>query len=167
MMQEKVTLLQLLETGFHVDAEALDGALRQALTAELKTDLSAARAPQLNDPAVALKVVEANALIGIVPKDSNRDGIIDLRRFDKVGVSCAICHTTTDGSVGELAGKGSIGRRLDGRATYSLDMGKALAMAATRGPTTQTCSSSWAARRSARRRAAFAGIRPKPRLTPT
>ena len=130
MMQEKVTLLQLLETGFHVDAEALDGALRQALTAELKTDLSAARAPQLNDPAVALKVVEANALIGIVPKDSNRDGIIDLRRFDKVGVSCAICHTTTDGSVGELAGKGSIGRRLDGRATYSLDMGKALAMAA-------------------------------------
>ena len=130
MMQEKVTLLQLLETGFHVDAEALDGALRQALTTELKTDLSVARAPQLHDPAVALKVVEANALIGIVPKDSNRDGSIDLRRFDKVGVSCAICHTTTDASVGELAGKGSIGRRLDGRGTYSLDMGKALAMAA-------------------------------------
>ena len=130
MMQEKVTLLQLLETGFHIDAEALDGALRQALATELKTDLSAARAPQLHDPAVALKVVEANALIGIVPKDSNRDGSIDLRRFDKVGVSCAICHTTTDASVGELAGKGSIGRRLDGRATYSLDMGKALAMAA-------------------------------------
>lgn len=130
MMQEKVTLLQLLETGFHIDADVLDDSLRQTLAAEFKTDLSAARAPHLHDPAVALKVIEINGLIGVVPKDSNRDGAIGVRRGDKIGIACAICHTITDGSVTEMAGRGSIGRRLDGRGTFSLDMGKALAMAA-------------------------------------
>lgn len=130
MMQEKVTLLQLLETGFHIDADALDENLRQTLAQEFKTDQSAAKAVRLHDPAVALRVIEANALIGVVAKDSNKDGKIDLRRGDKVGVTCAICHTVTDGSVAAMAGKGSIGRRLDGLGTFSLDMGKALAIAA-------------------------------------
>lgn len=130
MMQEKITLLQLLETGFHIDADALDDNLRQALAAEFKTDLSPAKATLLNDPAVALKVIEANGLIGVVPKDSNNDGKIDVRRGDKVGIACAICHTVTNGSVGQIADKGSIGRRLDGLGTFSLDMGKALAIAA-------------------------------------
>lgn len=130
MMQEKVTLLQLLETGFHIDADALDENLRDALGQEFKTDLSAANATRLHDPEIALQVIQANALIGIAAKDSNNDGNIDLRAGDKIGVTCAICHTVTDGSVAQLVGKGSIGRRLDGRGTFSLDMGKALAMAA-------------------------------------
>ncbi|MHC8400860.1 hypothetical protein ACYZTX_15650 [Pseudomonas sp. MDT1-17] len=130
MMQEKVTLLQLLETGFHIDAGALDENLQRTLAQEFKTDLSAAKATRLHDPAVALKVIEANALIGVAAKDSNNDGKIDLRRGDKIGVTCAICHTITDGSVAAMAGKGSIGRRLDGLGTFSLDMGKALAMSA-------------------------------------
>ncbi len=118
MAKKKVTPLQLLETGFHIDSEALDPGLRTALGEEFKTDRSAANAPTLNDPATTMKIVKANALIGIVPKG------------ERVGVSCAICHTITDASVAQLPGKGSIGRRLDGRATHSLDLGKALAIAA-------------------------------------
>lgn len=117
MKNEKVTPLQLLETGFHIDSDALDADLRKALREEFKTDRSAAKAPTLNDPTMTMKIVEANALIGVVPKGG------------KVGIACAICHTITDTSVAELPGKGSIGKRLDGRATHSLDMGKALAIA--------------------------------------
>jgi len=115
MKAEKITPLQLLETGFHVDALPPD--LRKTLGEEFKTDRSAAKAPALNDPAVTTRIVEANALIGVVPKGG------------KVGIACAICHTITDNSVAELPGKGSIGKRVDGRATHSLDMGKALAVA--------------------------------------
>lgn len=117
MKKEKVTPLDLLETGFHIDAAALPADLRRMLGDEFKTDRSAGKAPTLNDPAATMKIVEANALIGIVPKGG------------KVGIACAICHTITDASVAELPGKGSIGRRLDGRATHSIDMGKALAIA--------------------------------------
>lgn len=130
MMQEKLTPLQLLETGFQLDMDALDDKLGQALAAEFKTNLSAAKAPMLHDPAVTLQLVQANAVIGIVAKDSNDDGKIDLLKGDKVGVSCAICHTITDASVYEMRGKGSAGRRLDGRGNFALDMGKALAVAA-------------------------------------
>jgi len=117
MKKEKVTPLMLLETGFHIDADALPADLRTALGAEFKTDHSAAKAPTLNDPAATMKIVEANALIGVVPKNG------------KVGIACAICHTITDGSVLQMDGKGSVGKRLDGRATHSLDMGTALAIA--------------------------------------
>ncbi len=118
MKQEKITLLKLLETGFHIDADALDAATRTTLAAEFKTDLSVARAPLINDPLFTDKLVEVNALIGIAPKGA------------RVGVTCAICHTITDASVYQMPGKGSVGRRLDGRATYSLDVGAALAVAA-------------------------------------
>lgn len=118
MKQEKITLLDLLETGFHIDADALDAATRTTLAAEFKTDLSLARAPLLHDPMFTDKLIKANALIGIAPKGA------------KVGVTCAICHTITDASVYQMPGKGSVGRRLDGRATYSLAVGAALAVAA-------------------------------------
>ena len=118
MEDEKFTPLQALEAGLHVDVEALDADMKKTLGAELKTDLSAKNAPMLNDPKTTMKLVKANAVIGVVAKG------------EKVGISCAICHTITDNSVFAMPGKGSVGRRLDGLATLSLDMGKLLAMAA-------------------------------------
>ncbi len=53
-----------------------------------------------------------------------------MAKGENVGISCAICHTITDNSVFEIPLKGSVGRRLDGRATHSIDMVKLLAMAA-------------------------------------
>jgi len=77
-----------------------------------------------------VKLIEANAVVGLVPKDSNRDGRIDLASGDKVGVSCAICHTVSDKSVYEMPGKGSIGKRIDGPAALVLNVGKLMAVAA-------------------------------------
>ncbi|MDQ3255125.1 MAG: hypothetical protein M3R15_14675 [Acidobacteriota bacterium] len=126
---KKLTPVQALRAGLHVDSEALDAATRQAMAAELKTDLSSKNAPMLNDPKTTMKLIEANAVIGMVPKDTNGDGQISLAKGDKVGASCALCHTITDESVFNLSGGGSIGRRLDGRATHTINIGAIFAMA--------------------------------------
>jgi cytochrome c2 len=130
MMDAKVTPLQALQAGLLVDVEAVPQAMRDAMAAELKTDLSPQNAPMLNDPMTTVKLIEANAVVGIVPKDSNGDGKIDIASGDKIGVSCALCHTITDKSVHAIPGAGSIGRRIDGPAALQLNMGKLLAMAA-------------------------------------
>lgn len=125
----KLTPVQALKAGLSVDVEALDSATQQAVVAELKTDLSPKNAPMLNDPKTTMKLIEANAVIGMVPKDTNGDGKIDLASGDKVGATCALCHTITDASVFNLPDGGSIGRRQDGRAAHTLNIGAIFAMA--------------------------------------
>ena len=124
-----VTPVQALQMGLSVDIDALDAATQAVVAAELKTDLSPANAPVLNNPATTVALINANAVIGIVPKDSNGDGKIDIANGDKTGASCALCHTITDASVFALPGGGSIGKRLDGRAVHNLNVGKLLATA--------------------------------------
>ncbi len=117
IMKAKVTPIDALKLGLVVDIDAVPADLRGALAAELKTDLSPAHAPLLNDPAMTMKLIAANAIPGFVPKG------------DKVGVSCALCHTTTDASVFSLPGGGTIGHRQDGRSNLNLNFGKILAAA--------------------------------------
>ena len=126
---KKVTPVQALKLGLQVDVEALDSSTRDAVAAELKTDLSPQKAPLLNDPMTTTKLIEANAVIGMVPKDSNGDGRISLAGGDKVGATCALCHTITDASVFSLPGGGSIGKRVDGPTNHNLNIGAILAAA--------------------------------------
>ena len=127
MVAEKVTPIMALKLGLSVDIDQLDAATQAALAAELKTDLSPARAPLLNDPATTIKLVNANAVIGIVARDSNGDGKIDILNGDKTGASCALCHSITDGSSFSMPGGGTIGKRIDGPANHNLDFGSLLA----------------------------------------
>lgn len=127
---KKVTPVQALKLGLQVDVEALDSTTRDAVAAELKTDLSPQHAPLLNDPMTTTKLIEANAVIGMVPKDSNGDGRISLEGGDKVGATCALCHTITDASVFSLPGGGSIGKRVDGLTNHNINIGAILAAAA-------------------------------------
>ncbi len=129
MAAAKVTLLDALKAGLQIDIEAVPAAVRDKLVAELKTDLSLAKAPSLHDPKMMLKIVEANAVGGLVPKDSNGDGKIDLAGGDKLGVACTICHVRTDGSIYEMPRGGSVGKRVDGLAAVNLDTGKLLSIA--------------------------------------
>ncbi len=130
MMAAKLTPKQALEVGLQIDIEAAPPALRRLMEAELKTDLSAQSAPTINDPNAMVALVNANAIVGIVTKDSNGDGKLDTTRGDKVGVACTICHTITDKSVFDMPNGGSVGRRVDGPAALTLNVGKLLAMAA-------------------------------------
>jgi hypothetical protein len=104
VVQSNSTPKQFLEIGLQIDmeAEALDPELRKKLEAEFKTDLSPRQAPLLNDVKTTIALLNANAIIGVVPKDSNGDQHIDILKSDMVGISCAICHTITDKSVFDM-----------------------------------------------------------------
>ena len=113
-----VTPLQALQLGLSVDIDALDTATQRMLEEQLKTDPSGASSTMLNDPNFTEKLISANAVIGMPFKAG------------KVGVSCALCHTITDGSAFNLPNGGSVGHRLDGRTNHHLNMGKILATGA-------------------------------------
>ena len=66
----------------------------------------------------------------MVPKDRNGDGVIDITKGDKAGVTCALCHTITDGSLLNMPHGGSVGHRHDGRTNHDLNVGKLLAAGA-------------------------------------
>lgn len=126
----KVTPLQALKLGLSVDVDALDAATVAALKKDLQADPTGEKSSLLNNPNTTAKLINANAIIGLPIKDSNGDGKMDIEHGDKVGVSCALCHTVTDGSVLNLPNGGSIGHREDGRTNHNLNIGKILATAA-------------------------------------
>ena len=126
----KVTPFQALKLGLSIDVDALDAETLDILTKQLKADPSGNSSSLLNDPAMTAKLVNANAIIGMPLKDSDGDGALDLNKGDKVGVSCALCHTITDGSVFSMPSGGSVGHRLDGRTNHNLNLGKILATGA-------------------------------------
>ena len=130
VLEAKFTPIQALKAGLQVDIDAIPPAMRDAMAAELKTDLSPEQAPKLNDVKTTVALINANAVVGIVPKDTNGDGKLDVMAGDKVGVACTLCHTITDKSVYSIPKGGSIGRRVDGPANLNLDMGALLALAA-------------------------------------
>lgn len=123
-----LTPKQALEAGMSVDVEMLDEATRQAVAAELAAQ--GTNGPLLNDPATTLMLINANAVLGVVVKDTNRDGTLDVMNGDKVGLTCASCHSITDGSVLNLPDGGGIGRRVDGPTPHNLNVGGILALAA-------------------------------------
>jgi len=130
MLAAKFTPVDALKAGYQVNIDAIDDAMKKVLGAELKTDLSPANAPTLNDVMTTVALVNANAVIGVVAKDSNGDGRIDIMAGDKVGVSCAFCHSITDGSVFSMPRGGSIGKQIDGPTPHFLNVGATLAVAA-------------------------------------
>lgn len=118
-----VTPNQALAIGLMVDVTALDAATKTAVGAQLAADPSGASSALLNSPATTIALINANAVIGLVAKDTNRDGVINVATGDKVGATCALCHTDTDGSVLRVPNGGSIGVRRDGLAAHTLDFG--------------------------------------------
>ncbi len=121
---------QALMAGYHVNVDKLDDTTKAAIAAEVQTDLSPANAPLLNSFATTVKLINANAVIGVVAVDSNNNGTIDITAGDKVGVACAFCHAITDGSVFKLPNGGSIGREVDGPTPHTLNVGATFAIAA-------------------------------------
>lgn len=127
----KLTPVQALQAGLSVNVDALDDATKTAVANELASQGTSG--PLLNDPATTLALLNANAVIGVVVKDTNGDGRLDVASGDKVGVSCALCHAITDGSVVKSPnnlGGGSIGKQVDGPTPHNLNVGGILALAA-------------------------------------
>lgn len=130
MTAARVTPFKALQLGVQVDVDALDPATQRTLKTQLEADPTGRSSALLNDPAMTAKLINANAMIGMPVKDTNGDGRMDIANGDKVGTSCALCHTMTDGSVLNMPSGGSIGRRQDGLAVHSLNIGAIFATAA-------------------------------------
>jgi hypothetical protein len=105
---ETVTPATALAVGLKVDADALSPPVIKAL---------ASGQLDVNDPRVTRRLLELNAVVGVVGKVTDD-------RIRSVGVTCALCHSTVDDSVAP-----GIGRRLDGWPNLSLDVGKIVALA--------------------------------------
>lgn len=127
---KQLTPVQALKAGLSVDVDKLDDATKTAVAAEIAAHPNN-DGPLLNSFDTTVKLINANAVIGVVAVDTDASGTIDIAAGkDLVGVSCSLCHTITDGSVLDVPNGGSVGKRIDGPATVNLNVGAILAMAA-------------------------------------
>jgi hypothetical protein len=95
-----------LKLGLKVDMDALPAALVDQIKAG-KVDM--------NDPATTLALIKLNAVLGVV-------GTFDGNRMTKVGLTCAVCHSTVDDGFAP-----GIGHRLDGWGNRDLNPGAIIA----------------------------------------
>ena len=98
-----------LAVGLKVDADALAPDVLNAIKHG---------AIDLNDPAVTLALLDANAIVGVTGHRDTAGGL------GSVGIQCSLCHSTVDNSVAP-----GIGRRLDGWPNRDLNVGAIIALA--------------------------------------
>ncbi|MEO6667052.1 MAG: hypothetical protein ABIO65_09815 [Nitrospiria bacterium] len=97
---DRVTPDGLLAAGLRFDGDKLPADVRR----------SEPGAGPYTDPATTRRLIEANAVIGLVA------------RGDRVGVTCALCHSAVDDRIGP-----GVGRRLDGVPNTALRAGRLIA----------------------------------------
>jgi uncharacterized protein (TIGR03437 family) len=138
----KVTPIQALQLGLSVNIDAVNDATKQALGAAL-AQVTGGTDPAMTafgDPNVTLSLINQNAVLGVVVFDpqGNRkalgnNGTLNLAAGDKIGLTCAVCHSITDNSVlapnAALKTRGSVGKELDGPTNHGIDIGTILATA--------------------------------------
>jgi len=81
--------------------------------------IAALRASQvdLKDPAVTTALIRLNAVVGV------KGAVDDGGQLTRVGITCALCHSTVDNSFAP-----GIGKRLDGWANHDLNVGAIVAL---------------------------------------
>ena len=97
-----------LAVGLKVDVEALPRAAKAALLAG-EVDLT--------NPAVTVELLRLNAVVGV------QGTVSDTGQLTRVGITCALCHSSVDDSFAP-----GIGRRLDGWANIDLNVGAIVAL---------------------------------------
>jgi cytochrome c553 len=110
-----------LAVGLKVDADALPPGILK--TADLKS------------PATTVALLKLDAIVGVRGTVVTKEGKDTLTR---VGITCALCHSTVDDSV--MPG---IGRRLDGRPNLSLNPGAIIALSPALDPAKKAVYNSW------------------------
>ena len=106
-----VTPAQALAVGLKVDSEALPAAVVAGIQ-----DGSIS----LTDPATTIALLKLNAVIGL-------KGQVDAQnKLVRLGVTCAICHSTVDDSFAK-----GVGKRLDGWPNRDLNVGAIIALSPT------------------------------------
>lgn len=108
VIESAVSPAVALSVGLKVDAGALPTAVVQAIQDNLV---------DLNDPATTVLLLKLNAVVGLQAE------VDDANHITRVGVTCALCHSTVDNSFAP-----GIGQRLDGWPNRDLDPGAIIAL---------------------------------------
>jgi mono/diheme cytochrome c family protein len=113
---------------------------RTALGVGLKVDADALppgtlEAADLDAPATTVALLKLNAVVGLQGTVANVNGKDTLTR---VGITCALCHSTVDNSV-----QSGIGHRLDGWPNLDLDPGAIIALSPAITPEQRAVYTSW------------------------
>lgn len=115
-----------LKVGLKVDAEALPPEVVKGIQD---------KSISLTEPATTLALLKLGAVVGIKGQVDTVDGKDQLTR---VGVTCALCHSTVDDSFAP-----GIGKRLDGWPNRDLDPGAIIALSPALTPVQKAVYSSW------------------------
>jgi hypothetical protein len=112
-----------LAVGLKVDVDALPAEVIAALEVG-QVDLT--------DPAVTVELLRLNAVVGV------KGTVDEAGRLTKVGVTCALCHSSVDNSFAP-----GIGKRLDGWANTDLNVGAIVALSPALNDATKAEFRSW------------------------
>ena len=124
----KVDPTTALSVGLKVDAEALPPAVVQGIQN---------KSISLTDPATTVALIKLNAVVGIKGTVEMVNGKDTLTR---VGVTCALCHSTVDNSF-----SAGIGKRLDGWPNLQLNPGAVIALSPALSAAQKAVYNSWGA----------------------
>lgn len=136
-----------LAVGLKVDVEALPPEIIAALQAG-QVDLA--------NPAVTIELLRLNAVVGV------RGTVNVAGQLTRVGITCALCHSTVDNSFTM-----GIGRRLDGWANTDLNVGAIVALSSALDPATKAEFNAWGPGKYDPRHHAFDGANILPLNSPS
>ena len=126
VVQRSVSPTTALSVGLKVDAEAIPPDVAQAIKAG-QVDL--------NSPATTVTLLKLNAVVGLRGTVSTVNGRDTLMRL---GITCALCHSTVDNSF-----SAGIGKRLDGWPNTDLNVGAIVALSPAITAAQKAVYSSW------------------------
>lgn len=126
VVQKSVSPTTALSVGLKVDADAIPPDVAAAIKAG-KVDL--------NDPATTVTLLKLNAVVGLKGTVATINGTDTLTRL---GVTCALCHSTVNNSFSK-----GIGRRMDGWPNRDLNVGAIIALSPAITPAQKAVYNSW------------------------
>jgi mono/diheme cytochrome c family protein len=115
-----------LSIGLKVDADALPQSVKNGI---------ASGRLDLNSPATTLALLKLDAVIGLKGRVETVNGV---DRLERVGITCALCHSTVDNSFAP-----GIGKRLDGWPNRDLNVGAIIALSPALSATEKAVYNSW------------------------
>jgi cytochrome c553 len=122
VIRTSVSPATALSVGLKVDANALPPEVVSGI--QNKT-------VDLNSPATTVTLLKLGAVLGVV-------GTVEGNTLTRVGITCALCHSTVDNSFAP-----GIGTRLDGWPNRDLNVGKIVALSPTPTPAQKAVYNSW------------------------
>ena len=136
-----------LAVGLKVDVDALPADVVKALRAD-EVDLK--------NPAVTISLLRLNAVVGV------KGTVDESGRLARLGVTCALCHSSVDDSIAP-----GVGKRLDGWANTDLNVGAIVALSPALDEPTKAEFRSWGPGKYDPRHHAFDGINIIPLNSPS